>query len=54
MFSSASTLAVGPKEPPVQWMLEALTLGVKRPGRESDNSSLVTLNFEDVNKSKIL
>jgi hypothetical protein len=26
MFSSASTLAVGPKEPPVQWMLEALTL----------------------------
>jgi len=24
MFSSASTLAVGPKELPMQWMLEAL------------------------------
>jgi hypothetical protein len=50
MFSNASTLAVGPKEPRVQWLLEALILRVKRPGRESDHSCLVTLNLQDVNK----
>jgi len=27
-----------PTQPPFQWLLGALSLGVKRPGRESDRS----------------
>jgi hypothetical protein len=30
--------ALGPTQPPVQWVPEALTLGVKRPEREVDHS----------------
>jgi hypothetical protein len=26
------------KQPPIQWVLGALTLGIKRPGREADHS----------------
>jgi len=29
---------MGPTQPPIQWVPAALTLGVKRPGREADNS----------------
>jgi hypothetical protein len=31
-------LALGPTQPPIQWVLGALSLGVKRPGREADHS----------------
>jgi hypothetical protein len=31
-------MALGPTQPPIQWVLEALSLGVKRPGREADHS----------------
>jgi hypothetical protein len=34
----ASRTALGPTQPPVQWVLGALSLGVKRPGREADHS----------------
>jgi hypothetical protein len=27
-----------PTEPPIQWLLGALSPGVKRPGREADHS----------------
>jgi hypothetical protein len=27
-----------PTQPPIQWVPEALSLGVKRPGREADHS----------------
>jgi hypothetical protein len=30
--------ALGPTQPPIQWVQGALYLGVKRPGRETDNS----------------
>jgi hypothetical protein len=30
--------ALGPTHPPIQWVLGALSLGVKRPGREVDHS----------------
>jgi hypothetical protein len=32
-----SRLAVGPTQPPIQWIPGALSLGVKRPGREADH-----------------
>jgi hypothetical protein len=28
----------GPTQPPIQWVPGALSLGVKRPGREADHS----------------
>jgi hypothetical protein len=37
-FSTASRLAVGPTQPPIQWVLGALSMEVKRPGREADGS----------------
>jgi hypothetical protein len=30
--------ALGPTEPPIQWVSEAVSLGVKQPGREGDHS----------------
>jgi hypothetical protein len=31
-------MALGPTQPPIQWVLGSLLLGVKRPGREADHS----------------
>jgi hypothetical protein len=31
-------MALGATEPPIQWVPETLSLGVKRPGREADHS----------------
>jgi hypothetical protein len=33
-----SKTALGPTQPPIQWVPGALSLGVKRPGREADHS----------------
>jgi hypothetical protein len=33
-----SRTALGPTQRPIQWARGALTLGVKRPGREADHS----------------
>jgi hypothetical protein len=30
--------ALGPTQPPIQWVRGALSLGIKRPGREADHS----------------
>jgi hypothetical protein len=38
LYSTASTPALGSNQPPVQWVLGALSLGVKRPGHEADSS----------------
>jgi hypothetical protein len=38
LFSTASGLTMGPTQPPVQWVPGALSLGVKRQGRETDLS----------------
>jgi hypothetical protein len=35
LFSTASRTALGPTKPPIQWVLGALSVGVKRPGREA-------------------
>jgi hypothetical protein len=38
-FSTASRPALEPIQPPIQWVLGALSPEVKRPGREADHSS---------------
>jgi hypothetical protein len=38
LFSTVSRLALGPTQPPIQLVAGALSLGVKRPGREADHS----------------
>jgi hypothetical protein len=37
-FALDSRPALGPTESPIQWVPWALSLGVKRPGREADHS----------------
>jgi hypothetical protein len=34
LFTTASRTAFEPTQPPMKWVLEALSLGVKQPGRE--------------------
>jgi hypothetical protein len=38
LLATASRTALGPTQPPIQWVPGALSLGVKRPGREADHS----------------
>jgi hypothetical protein len=38
LFTTASRTALGPTQPPIQWVLDALSLGVKRPWREAGHS----------------
>jgi hypothetical protein len=39
LFTTVSRAALGPTQPPFQWVAGALSLVVKRPGREADHSS---------------
>jgi hypothetical protein len=38
LFTTPSRAALGPPQPPIQWVSGALSLGVKRPGREANHS----------------
>jgi hypothetical protein len=38
LFNTASRTALGPGQPPMQWVPGALSLEVKRPGRKADHS----------------
>jgi hypothetical protein len=38
-ITAVSRLSLGPTHPPIQWVPGALSMGVKRPGREADHSS---------------
>jgi hypothetical protein len=37
-FTTVSRPALGPTQPPIQWVPVAISLGVKRPGREADHT----------------
>jgi hypothetical protein len=39
LFTTVSRTALWPTQPPIQWVLGALSLGVKQPGREADHST---------------
>jgi hypothetical protein len=47
LFTTASTTALGPNQPPTQWVPEALSLGVKQSGREADHSPLSSTEVKD-------
>jgi hypothetical protein len=38
LFTTVFRPALEPTQPPIQWLPEALSLGVKRPEREDDHS----------------
>jgi hypothetical protein len=38
LSTTESRMALGPAQPPIQWVPGALSLGVKQPGREADHS----------------
>jgi hypothetical protein len=38
LFATMSRTALGPTQPPIQWVPGALSLGVKLPGHETDHS----------------
>jgi hypothetical protein len=38
LFTTVSRTALGPTHPPIQWVPGALSLRLKRPGREADHS----------------
>jgi hypothetical protein len=38
LYSTASRLAMGPTQPPIQWVPGAFSPGIKRSGREADHS----------------
>jgi len=38
LFTTALRTALGPAQPPIQWVPGALSLGVKQTGREADHS----------------
>jgi hypothetical protein len=38
LFTTASRTVLGHTQPPIQWVQGALSLAVKRPGREADHS----------------
>jgi hypothetical protein len=46
IFSKSSRPALGSMQPPIQWVLRALSPGVKRPGREADHSPLTIAEFK--------
>jgi hypothetical protein len=43
LFTTASRMVLGPIQPPIQWVPEALSLGVKWPECEADHSPLSVL-----------
>jgi hypothetical protein len=51
LFSTASRPALGPNQPPTQWIPVDLSSGVKQPGREADRSP-VSSSSSSINLSR--
>jgi hypothetical protein len=47
LLTTASITALGPTQPPIQWVPGALSVGVKRPGREEDHSPPTTAEVKE-------
>jgi hypothetical protein len=47
LFTTASRLALETTQPPIQWVRGALSLVVKRPGRESDHPTPSSAEFKN-------
>jgi hypothetical protein len=47
LFTTASRTALEPTQPPIQWVPGALSLGVKRPGREADHSPISSAEVKE-------
>jgi hypothetical protein len=46
-LTTVSRPALGSTQPPIQWVAGTLFLGVKRPGREADHSSLSSVEVKE-------
>ncbi|PNF27774.1 hypothetical protein B7P43_G09210, partial [Cryptotermes secundus] len=42
LFSTSSTPAMGPTQPPIQWVPGGISSGLKRRGREANHSPLAS------------
>jgi hypothetical protein len=47
LFTTVSRTALGPTQPPMQWVPGALSLGVKRPGSETDHSPASSVEVKE-------
>jgi hypothetical protein len=48
LFSTSSRRALGPTQPPIQWVPGILSSGVKRQGREADHSPPATAEVKKI------
>jgi hypothetical protein len=46
-FTAMSRMALGPTQPPIQWVPGAVSLGVKWPGCEADHSLPSSADVEE-------
>jgi hypothetical protein len=47
LFTTASRSALGINQPPIQWVTERLSAGVKRPERDTSHSHPSSAEFKD-------
>jgi hypothetical protein len=47
LFTTTSRMALGPTQPPIQWVPGALSLGVKQLGIEADHSPLSSAEVKE-------
>jgi len=47
LFSTASRPALGPTQPPIQWVTGTISLGIRQPGNEADHSPPPNANITD-------
>jgi hypothetical protein len=48
MFATVSRLVLESTKPPIQWVPEVLSQGVKQPGHEADHSPLSSAEVKNI------